>query len=61
VREQKSPLATSAFSVIVRLAVRAGLGLLLFLGWSMTKAGKPMFDAGADLESWARERLENGR
>lgn len=55
--EQRSRRVTRALSVIGRLAVRAGLGLLLFLGWSMTGVGKPMFEAGADLETWARKRL----
>lgn len=57
-KEQKSQRGTNVFSGIGRLAVRVLLWLLLFLGWSATKVGKPLFDGGADLETWARERLE---
>ena len=55
--EPKSPRAPSAFSVIGRLGAKAGLSLLLFLGWSLNVAAKPVFDAGADIETWARDQL----
>lgn len=54
--EQKSPPEPNASPGIVRRLAAFGLTLLEWLGFVMTKTGKPIFDRGADLETWARNK-----
>jgi hypothetical protein len=41
-----------------KLLAVAGLNLLVFCGWCLTKLGGATFDAGADLETWARRKRD---
>lgn len=54
----KSPPGANALNGTARLLAVAGLTLLLFCGWSLTKLGGAAFDAGADLETWARRKRD---
>lgn len=58
VSDPQSPPGANALNATARLLAVAGLTLLLFCGWCLAKLGGATFDAGADLETWARRKRD---
>lgn len=56
--EPKSPPGASALNATAKRLAGAGLTLLIFCGWCLTKLGGAAFDAGANLETWARRKRD---
>lgn len=57
-KSPNSPPAENVSNAFVKLIGRLLLSAGIGLGWLLTKIGGRMFDAGANLETWARNKLK---
>lgn len=55
--EQNSPPGANVWNKFARMTAKLLLIAGIGAGWLLTKSGGKAFDAGAKLETWARDRL----